>query len=189
MNWVSLVYSTFGKGLSVFTHLSICFISWITIISFKICFKCWCFISKWTKATLYELCALFAILLFYGITPNLTDLLTILVIGIAIGHTISFKNVWYKNQAISYFLTTFWEDYLCFKFRPINGGGNFHFYALIFPLPYLGMLISLLEGDNKVEIQALEKVLDYKTIKCMIFFTGERPFWPTSVWSSLSRSH
>ena len=66
-------------------------------------------------------------------------------------------------------------------FHPINGGGNFHFRALILPLPHLGILISLLERDGKVEIQALEKILDYKTIKCLNFFTGEKPLRTTSI--------
>lgn len=51
-----------------------------------------------------------------------------------------------------------------------------------FPLPYLHIFISVLEGDGKVEIQALEKILDSKTIKCLIFFTGEKPLWTTSIW-------
>lgn len=173
MNWVSLVYSTTGKGLSIFIHLPMCSMSWIIIISFKICFKCWCFISKWKKAVLI------IVLPFSWIKCSVCNspviwynpkfdwfIKKISAIRIAIGHIISFKEVWYKNKAVLYSLTTFWEDSQKFlSFIP-----SMVVVISFFPLPYLRILISVLEGDGKVEIQALEKILDSKTIKCLIFF-------------------
>lgn len=51
-NWLSLG-NYLWKGFKLFSlYLPICSMTWIIIVSVNICFKCWCFISKWKKAVL-----------------------------------------------------------------------------------------------------------------------------------------
>lgn len=167
------------------------------IISFKVYFICWCFISKWKKKTVLiinfppfllllffsQLNILFAILLLHGITSNLTDLIKNVGKKDCDFHINSFKKVWHKNYAILYFLSTSQEhSAYVLSFVPSVMVVTSISVPSFFPCHVQMCLFLYWNEMAKQYFNFFKSFYIIKLIKHLKFLTGKKSLQTMAIW-------